>query len=807
MKFLSWFLGIILFIVSVFGGGFFGYILTEVDKGEELNKLSTYVPTTPTKLFDVNGNLISELYKHKQEILKFQDIPPYVVNAFISVEDNNFYNHFGIDFSAILRAAITNLRHGKVVQGGSTLTQQLSKAILQNRKRNFARKFLEALLTLQIEQEYSKEEILEIYFNLIYLGHGTTGIASASSVYFSKDARELSIAEGAVLARLPKAPVKYSPFKNANIAKDAHKTVLRLMSENGFLPANKIQKIHDDFWVDYWSVVITQSPSSSTWGNKLDKAPHFTEHVRKQLLKTLGEELVYTGGLKVFTTLDLRKQQIAQEELKKSLDDHDRISYGVDRAYRAGVDYGLVSLYNMFGSIFPIAVPYVKRFDQDATFRVTMEKELIEAMDILSLTSPLENETSAITEFRKRTAVLSSNLHVEGAVITLDHTNGYIVTMVGGSEFTPKNQFNRAMSARRQTGSSFKPYVYGAAITERTIGSGTGIMDAPFISLGDDGGGWAPEDSSGEFHGMVPASRALALSMNIVSVQVYMKTGGDAVIDFASKVTKTNPKRFPYNPTLALGVAELTPYEMALGYSIIANKGKDIIPFTVRYVLNQSGNIIYNKEAEVQKILADKEKDGTIQIISPGSAYIMKRMLQMVASYGTPTGTLRDRCKYIGASGGKTGSTSSFTDSWYNGFDPKYTTAVWIGYDKSSISLGRGMTGAIVSTPVWGHMYRRFYEGSTYPEFPNEPVPDEVVRGGSCANNGMIPSSSCSTIGNMYLKPITISGVTKAYGGTRRCDGSRDHMKTVDFRDFIQKEYQISNDEIGKSGSFKTKVD
>jgi penicillin-binding protein 1A len=226
---------IILLIGALLSGGFFGYILSEVDRGEELTKLATYLPTTPTKLYDLNGVPFAELYRHRQELLRFQDIPPHVIHAFISVEDNNFYNHFGIDFKAIIRAGFINLIHLKVKQGGSTITQQLSKAILKNSKKSFTRKFIEALLTLQIEQEYSKEEILEIYFNLVYLGHGSTGLSTASTVYFSKDVQDLDVAEAAMLARLPKAPVQYSPYKNPNIAKKAHLTVLRLMSENGYL--------------------------------------------------------------------------------------------------------------------------------------------------------------------------------------------------------------------------------------------------------------------------------------------------------------------------------------------------------------------------------------------------------------------------------------------------------------------------------------------------------------------------------------------------------------------------------------------
>ncbi|TGN16785.1 penicillin-binding protein 1A [Leptospira ilyithenensis] len=792
------------FVSALFGGLFFGYVLSEVNQGKELQKLASYQPTTPTKLYDTNGVLFAELYRHKQELLKFQDIPPHVIQAFLSVEDDNFFNHFGIDFSAIVRAAVKNLLAGRIVQGGSTLTQQLAKTILQERKKTFARKFLEALLTLQIEQEYTKEEILEIYFNLIYLGHGTTGLSSAANVYFQKDVRDLDIAEAALLARLPKAPVHYSPFKNPMDAKNSHLVVLRLMAKNGFIPKDQVEKIHNEFWERYWPIVITQSPSRSTWGTKLNRAPHFTEWTRQILEKELGDEAVYTGGLRVYTTLDVRKQEIAEEELRKALIEQDRYAFGANFRYAGRADRGLVSLYNLMGTIFPVGVPYITNLDDRQIFRLHLEKEMGPALELLTDFTPSENESSAVKEFMRSSLVFSSNLHVEGAIITIDHQTGYIQTMVGGSRFTPKNQFNRAMQARRQTGSAFKPFVYAAAIQNRAVGSGTGIMDAPLTTITEEGEGYSPQDISGDFRGMVPLSRALSLSLNIVSVQVLMRTGTDSVIDFSSKVTKANKTRFPTGPALALGVAELTPYEMALGYSILANKGKDVIPFSIRYVLNQSGTVVYNREKQVQEELAEEAKTGAIQIIPEATAYIIKQMLIGVATGGTPTQALRasDKGNYKGISGGKTGSTSSYTNVWYCGFDPKYTSVVWMGFDKSSLSLGKGTTAAGVAAPVWGKMYSRWYNEGPYPGFGSsdrpEEIPADVIKGATCSFNGLTPGPNCPLVSNMFLKPITVAGRTLSVPGSRQCDGERDHFRSMDLNDFLQRELEISDDEIGQ---------
>lgn len=791
----------IFFALSVFGGLFFGYIISEVSAGKELAKLSTYQPTTPTKLYDVNGILFAELYRHKQELLKFEDIPPHVVNAFLSVEDDNFYNHFGIDFKAIVRAAIVNTINLRIVQGGSTLTQQLAKTVLQDRKKTFARKFIEALLTLQIEQEYAKEEILEIYFNLIYLGHGTTGLSSAASVYFQKDVRDLDIAEAAILARLPKAPVKYSPFKNPDIAMSAHKDVLRLIAKHGHIPESSIEPIHQEFWRRYWPVVVTQSPSRTTVGARLNRAPYFTEWVRQNLEKELGDELVYTGGLKVYTTLDIEKQEIVEEELRLSLKEQDKVSFGMSNRYVGGADRSLVGLYNLFGSIFPVGVPHITSLDEKQKFRQALEGSLSDSLELLTILSPVENEHSAIKEFRKLSAVFSRNLHVEGGFITIDHRNGYITTMAGGSKFTPKNQFNRAMQARRQTGSAFKPFVYAAGINERVVGSGTGLMDAPLTTITEEGEGWSPQDISGDFRGMVPLQRALALSLNIVSVQVLLKAGVDAVIDFSSKVTKVPKSRFPTGPALALGVAELTPYEMAQGYAILANRGRNVIPFTIRYVVDQSGNVLLNPEEKIRAELARQTEDGSIQIIPEGTAYIIKQMLIGVATAGTPSHALRSDqfgARYTGESGGKTGSTSSYTNAWYCGFDPHLTSVVYVGFDKSSLSLGKGQTAAALAAPIWGRAYRRFYHGGPYPSFKEnpDPRPDDVIGGGVCMFNGLSPRPECPKMANLFLKPTQIGGRTMSVPMNRQCDGDRDHYRSMDLIDFLKDEYDFSDEEI-----------
>ena len=701
----------------------------------------------------------------------------------------------------------------EVRQGGSTLTQQLSKAVIKDRTKTFARKFREALLTLQIEENYTKDEILELYFNVIYLGHGSKGISTAAKTYFRTDVTNLTVPEGALLARMPKAPVFYSPFKNPENAKDAHMVVLNRMAEVGYLPRESLKQIHEDFWIKYWPVVITQSPSKSAWGTKLNKAPYFTEYVRSSLENEVGKQALYSGGLKIYTTLDLEKQLIAQNELESALKKQDKVAFGQTDRFRTGVDTNLVTYYNLLGSLFPVNVPKIGKLSYNETYRVEMEKRLVEELALLNYLNPTENESAATDEFLKRSMDYSKNLHVEGAVITLQPFTNHIVTMVGGSEFSPRNQFNRAMMARRQTGSAFKPFVYGAAINERAVGSGTGIMDAPIMTLTDTGESWSPEDFSGDFRGMVPLHKALALSLNIVSVQVYMKTGPEPIVEFASALTGVDQGKFPKNPALALGVAELTPYEMAVGYATIANGGRKVEPFAVRYVIDQSGNVILNREKEVKQRLAEMTADGTIQVIPESTAYIVRKMLMNVARSGTPAHSLRsdEWANYRGEAAGKTGSTSSFSDAWFAGFDPNYTTIVWMGFDKSSISLGRNQSASALAVPVWGKMYRRFYDAKNYPLFGNngdDPAPPGVLQGAVCSISGLKPKEGvCVKASNMFLAPVKgEDGVYKSLPESRECDPDKDHHKSVDFRQFLQEQYEISDEEIEKGESDRYKI-
>lgn len=797
IKFIERTLIILLFVGAILGGAAFGYFVQEVASRKSLALLANYRPSTPTRLYDRKGRVFAELFRQKQEVIPFSRIPPHVIQAFLSVEDDNFFNHYGIDIGGILRAAMVNLKAGQIVQGGSTLTQQLAKQIFLNteghRDRNFKQKLRETILAIQMEEELSKEEILEVYFNVIYLGHGCKGIACASRLYFDKNVEDLTLSEGALLARLPKSPVEYSPFKNPEESMEQHKLVLTLMAENGYLPPNQVESLHKDFWKDYWGRVVVTAPSRNIWAKRMNEAPYFTDYIRRNLIShnEVGEEALYTRGLRVYTTLDLDQQRIAEEETQKTLEKANVIGQRYARMGKNyGIDLNLVNLYETLQLLLPVGRVNIRPMSPKQKFKRHIENSgMLDAAELLSLTSPADNESAAFEDFRKQAVGFVSNMEVQDAFLTVEPKTGYITAMIGGSQFSPKNQYNRALQARRQPGSAFKIFVYGSALEARKISSETALNDAPFFTVTPDGQSWSPGNYDQGFRGLVPASTALALSINTCSVQTYFRVGGNPIINFASRLMKiSDPDRFIPHPSLALGSGEVTPLELITAISIIANDGRDVIPFGVRYVTDQSGNIILNQEEEVRNTLSTMTENGTIQVIEPGVAFILRQMMEKVANHGTVTRGLRT-CEYGCFSGdmaAKTGTTSSWSDAWVVGFNPEYATIIWFGFDKSTITLGPGQAGGHIATPVLGSYYRRYYNEQkiSYPRFRDRPdgdrPPSDVVRG----NCGGWTMASTVVDGNKLFRH-----------GDNIC-ASEEH-KIYDQRELLMKELGITPEELG----------
>ncbi|MFN3604415.1 MAG: transglycosylase domain-containing protein [Leptonema sp. (in: bacteria)] len=720
--------------LTVFFALLFGLFLSEINI-KDLELLKKYQPSEASILYDIKGKPFAELYIQKFESIPLERIPPSVVQTFVIVEDDNFYNHIGFDIAGILRASFKNLISGRIVQGGSTLTQQVSKLLYLHhfkvRKKTFFQKFNEFLYALKLEQYLSKEEILELYLNMVYFGHGCEGIKCITQFYFNKQVEDLTLEEAALLSRLPKSPVKYSPFKYPENAKNQHKFVLSRLVKKNLLEKEEAENMHNRFWNHYWGYFITTSPASNIRTKRLDLAPYFTNYIETILKKNpfLEKEILYSGGLKIYTTLDLDLQLISQEEMEKTLIEADKVgrNYALSEG-KLGVNVSLFSLHNLFSSILPIGNPKITGPTLLQLFKISLESELLDSLELLTLLQPLEKENIALEELRKGTLDFSHNLQVEGALLAIDQNTGGIRAMIGGREFSSKNQFNRALFARRQPGSAFKIFVYGAGLENRIINSMSPLSDTPTQNISDDGSVWSPGNYDGEYYGLVPASLAFAYSINTCAVDLYYKVSPSLIIPFAQKLMKIpNPKRFRAEPTLALGSSEITPKELAVATAIIANEGKDVIPYTIRYIYDKQGNLIYSQEEIVKYNQLQKFLRAENQVLSKGTAFILRKMMEDAVNKGTLREGIRNN-NFMGDLAGKTGTTSSWSDAWVTAFNPEMTFTLWFGFDKSSITLGPGQAGGSVAAPTLGKILVRYYKktGKTPPKFSQE-KPEEVI--------------------------------------------------------------------------------
>ncbi|MCL2025854.1 MAG: PBP1A family penicillin-binding protein, partial [Leptospirales bacterium] len=725
---------LIIMIVFVIIGGFIsGYIHGEIKNYSGIANVSKFQPNVPTRLYDVNGELITELYQEKRDIIPFDSIPQSLINAFIAAEDRNFYNHFGVNPMSIVRAMGKNISASisagkpRVVQGGSTITQQLAKRIFTRSEKTLTRKIQEALLAFQIEKKFSKEEILEMYFNQIDLGHGCYGISTAAGFFFNKDVKHLSVMESSVLAALPSRPSGYSPLREPRTAALKNRDTLRRMVKVGYLTEEEANSMYNDFWPPFIDSLKTEFPTKNVSSIRNDVAPFFVDYVRQNLVSLFGKDVVYNDGLAVYTTLDLKRQLVAQKYMEDGVARQNVVSGRVNAMYSSALDHNLFSVYGTLGLLFRLPVPVVRN-DVETIFRKRIADDYVDAIDILSLFTDASDVNNSVQSFREIISGISSSLSVQGALIAIEPKTGYITSMVGGSEYSVNNQYNRAVQARRQPGSAFKPFVYSAAVEAKRISPGTQILDAPILNIEASGEVWAPGNYEGDHYGMVSVRRALASSINVVSVRLFDIIGSGIIVDHASKMTKVQASRFVANPTLALGTTELTPLEMATGYAIYANEGRDVIPFAIRYVEDRDGNEILNIEEEVGKIIAIKEMNGSIQVISKEVEYVMTSLMQTVVSSGTASDTIR-KAGFRKKAAGKTGTTQNWTDAWFCGYTPDIAAVVWIGYDRSFMSLGPHQAGASVAAPIWANYMRDIYNIGM-PEAPFSSRPDGVINAG-----------------------------------------------------------------------------
>lgn len=648
-----------------------------------LDGLEEYQPSIATTLYTDQDEPFASFYEQRRILLPLSKIPAHLKQAVLAVEDSRFYEHRGLSPRAIARAMIMNLLTRRKSQGGSTITQQLARALFLTPEKSFARKLKEALLAVEIEKKYPKDKILELYFNQVYFGHGAYGVEAAAQTYFKKSVGELTLAEAAMLAGLPSAPNRFSPIVDPARARRRRDHVLNRMVEQKVIARVQAE-------------AASRTPFDETlFTRSRTIAPYFVEHVRQSLEETYGAYALYNSGLKVYTTLNLKMQRAAEEALVGGLRDLDKARGYRPRPERATkVPRVRIGPYTPRpGEILPGTVLKVKAKSlevQLGRYRGEVPLESMKWTKITNFAEAFREGDSVLVQVlsvdeRRKVAdlALEQDPELEGALAALDPRDGAIKAMIGGYDFE-RSKFNRAVQARRQPGSAFKPFVYATAF-DRGLTPSTIIEDSP-ISFHFRVGGkvveWSPENYDRKFHGPTTLRRGLENSVNVVTVKLIEQVGVDPVIRMAHQMGIESELRREI--ALALGVSEVTPLELVSAYGVLANGGVRAEPFAIRKVTDSQGRILEEHVAEPQ------------EVIRPETAYVLVNVMKGVVERGTAA-----RARVLKRPlAGKTGTTSEATDVWFIGFTPNLVAGVWVGYDVKR-SLGPAETGGRMALPLW----------------------------------------------------------------------------------------------------------
>ncbi|HTX72043.1 MAG TPA: PBP1A family penicillin-binding protein [Rectinemataceae bacterium] len=712
-----------------------------------------FQPALPTKILDVKGRLITEFFsEEKREMISIKELPRYLIDAVITREDQSFYHHHGFTLKGIVRAFLGVLTH-RDLGGGSTITQQLAGTLYADRRDiSIKRKLVELWWALQLERRYTKEEILEQYLNRMIMGSGVYGVEAASKYFFGHSARDLTLAESAVLVIQLSSPTKYDPFKNPNNARARSREVLDQMVKLGYCT----KQAADDSFNDYWDNFDYTRVAAGAFYMRDDKAPWFSEYVRRQLEDMLYGSLdLYKDGFTVNTTLDLDQQAAADAYMKIGINQANR-DYKASSSLSLGqAENAYVPIVELLGLSFDLNQMAVS--DEKTQNKVFdyFQSRVNPAIDVASLLFGLSDlKAMANAESGKVKSDLEKNT-VEGALITLENDTGHITALVGGSKFDQSNQLIRATQSLLMPGSCFKPLYYSAAIDSRKFTEGTLIYDSPVVFYNDDGTPYIPLDYKGEWKGPVLTWYALAHSMNVPSIKVLDGIGFDAAIDRAAlllditdpeEIRRTFPRVYP----LGLGVIGVTPLRMARAFSVFANQGKAVTPIAILSVEDRNGRVILEPEKDLRT--QQKRQGSALQIISPQNAAVMVDMLQRVVKTGTlagPSGsgslfayTDAQGKKFTMPAAGKTGTTQNWADAWTVGFTPYMTTAIWFGFDRPGNSLGVNQSGAALAGYIWSSYMRDINRGLPYKPFvrPQSGLVEATV----CAVSGLLPTPACN---------------------------------------------------------------
>lgn len=702
---------------SLVGVGFAAAI--RVPKVDQLDERSL---GQVTRLFDREGDLLSSYARERRILLREGEIPEVLQQAVIAAEDRNFFQHGGVDAMGIPRAALANLRSGSRSQGASTLTMQLARGLFLSREKTWRRKIEEAFLAVELEKNYTKQQILTLYCNLVFVGEGNYGMQSAARYYFGKDVTDLTVPEAATLAGIVRGPSLYRPYHDPELVLERRAYVLHRMHEEGYIddetlrgalaaPLGVVERRHDD----------------------AGSAAYFAEEVRQRLVEEFGSDAVLERGFQVRTTLDARMQETARRALRDGLVRLDR-----RKGWRGPIEHldpaaveartrdatpvdlssgrwvqGVVLSTSAAGADVQIGDRKLRLSREGAEWTGRRPDQLLAPGDVAWFhLQPADDEGEAPL------LVLEQVPEIQGAVLILDNASGAVRAMVGGWDFD-QTKFNRATQAKRQVGSAFKPFVYGAALEAGFTPADT-LLDAPVTLRGATADSpYRPRNYDRNFRGILTLQQALEKSINVPAVKLLDLVGVQRVIDLARRSGITQP--LPPYPSLALGSADVTPLEMAAAYASFANQGVYVQPYLIEAVLDPTGNELERHHADVR------------QVTSPQVAAALVHMLEGVVDRGT--GAKAGRLPV--ALAGKTGTTNDYSDAWFIGFTPNHTILVWVGYDAKR-TLGSGMTGSAAALPIWIDVLEAGLEEGWIEEGGEFSTPSGVVRQAVDGRSGLL---------------------------------------------------------------------
>jgi len=719
------FIGALLAVAAALGTGL-GLSLAVNHNTRNMDELMASRPAIPSRILDINGELITEFFSdEKRDLIPITSLPEDQLYALLTREDAPFFEHTGVSLMGFVRAVINNtlyvITNKGYFSGFSTLTMQVAGARHADRTEiTISRKLREIWWAYQLERRFTKQEILEQYLNSVYFGHNTYGVEAASQFFFGHSAVDNSPAEAVMLVIQLAGSGLYSPIIQPDAARERQREILDQMVAAGHISSEESETSFLAYWNDYdWSRSSTDSPYFDRLAN--DRAPYFSEYIRSQIDQYLfGQQDIYRDGYIIHTTLDLSFQEEADRQVQEGLRQWNQI-YRNDRDTKT--DYAaeeLVETVDLLSLVFDLPGIHVAGAQEKRRAQEFLDKEMTPVMDMMAMTFGLNDFKTLANLSYERTRTLNQMNNVETALITLDNDTGYIMAMIGGSEFNRNNQFNRAMDANVMPGSAFKPLYYSAAISSGQFTPATRIYDGPEVFISPDGTPYTPTNYAGRWNGYVLVRDALAKSLNIPALKVLETIGFDAAIERSAdllgisdpqEIGETFDRVYP----LGLGILSVAPIRLARAYATLANRGRAVEPLAIRYIEDRDGNVIVNPERE----LRESQERRDMQVLSPQAAYVMTSLLSSTVSYGTLAYARRTVDGFDGMPiAGKTGTSQNWTDAWTIGFSPYYTTALWIGFDKRGNSLGRWQTGATSTGPVWARYMKSIHE-----DLPRIPFP------------------------------------------------------------------------------------